>query len=186
MAASQSKIFSEINITPLTDIFLVLLIIMMIVAPMMSQMNQDIKPPTVENGEGVEQGKLTVEVTKDGQFFVEGNEVAATGLLDIMKTHIAENAENAGSTSEPVELNEKGLPSDIDDPAKTIVIRADKTARSGAVMKIFEAARDAGFYKVTVAGEALSKSRQDELQLPSSSAADTFEDTGAFDTEGGF
>ena len=43
-------------------------------------------------------------------------------------------------------------------------IRADKGTRSGQVLKVFEAARDAGFTKVTVAGEALSDSRQNQLQ----------------------
>ena len=37
MNTKKGKLFTEINITPLTDIFLVLLIIMMVVAPILDQ-----------------------------------------------------------------------------------------------------------------------------------------------------
>ena len=40
--AGQRKTFNEINITPLTDIFLVLLIIMMVIAPSFQSVDQDI------------------------------------------------------------------------------------------------------------------------------------------------
>ncbi len=42
--------FNEINITPLTDIFLVLLIIMMVVAPSFQSMDNAVEVPEVNNG----------------------------------------------------------------------------------------------------------------------------------------
>lgn len=138
--ANRRQIFSDINITPLTDIFLVLLIIMMVVAPMIQNVRQDIKPPQVNEGSALDQGPITVEVTKDGQFFIENQEVSQDGL----KTALVEKSAS---------LKEKN-----------VIIRADRLTRSGAVMKIFEAARDAAYEKVTVAGEPLSKERQSALQ----------------------
>ena len=138
-ASSRRQTFSDINITPLTDIFLVLLIIMMVVAPMMQSHRQDIKAPQIANGQSMKQSKLTVEVTKDGQYFVNGTETPAKNLA-------------AAFGKEAANLTEKN-----------VVIRADQQTRSGAVMTVLEAARDAKFVKVTVAGEALSEKRQESL-----------------------
>ncbi len=50
--------FNEINITPLTDIFLVLLIIMMVIAPSFQSMDNNIKMPEVNSGVAVEEKML--------------------------------------------------------------------------------------------------------------------------------
>ena len=62
---SGKKIFNEINITPLTDIFLVLLIIMMVVAPMFQAIDQDITLPSINSGLSVDDKEVTVAVTKN-------------------------------------------------------------------------------------------------------------------------
>ena len=46
----KSKLFTEINITPLTDIFLVLLIIMMVIAPTFQSMDNSISIPEINSG----------------------------------------------------------------------------------------------------------------------------------------
>ena len=46
--------FNEINITPLTDIFLVLLIIMMVIAPSFQSMDNNIKMPEINSGLSIE------------------------------------------------------------------------------------------------------------------------------------
>ena len=62
----KQKLFTEINITPLTDIFLVLLIIMMVVAPSFQSMDNAVDVPEVNNGINIENSKVTVSITKDG------------------------------------------------------------------------------------------------------------------------
>ena len=62
----KKALFTEINITPLTDIFLVLLIIMMVVAPTFQSMDNAITMPEVNSGTAIEQQNATVAVTKDG------------------------------------------------------------------------------------------------------------------------
>ena len=76
MAFKTSKgkdaLFTEINITPLTDIFLVLLIIMMVIAPTFQSNDSSIKMPEINSGLSVEQKNTTISVTKDNQFYING------------------------------------------------------------------------------------------------------------------
>ena len=55
----ERKTFNEINITPLTDIFLVLLIIMMVIAPLLDQQGLNLTVP-----ENVEQEHVTNKESK--------------------------------------------------------------------------------------------------------------------------
>jgi biopolymer transport protein ExbD len=136
----QGSIFTEINITPLTDIFLVLLIIMMVIAPMFQEANQDIKVPKINSGQGVEENLVTVEITKEGQLYLRGAKVSSAELAVNLSTLAT------------------GL------PEKHLVVRADQNTHSSEVLKVFEAAGQAGFEKLTIAGEPLSAERQEELK----------------------
>jgi biopolymer transport protein ExbD/biopolymer transport protein TolR len=173
--AGRKQVFNEINITPLTDIFLVLLIIMMVVAPMMQQVRKDILPPKIQSGSAVEQNKLTVEVAKDGAIYVQGQATTADQLTTTLKAQedqlIAKTGGQRQQAANGGENAETGQ-------EKNLIIRADKATKSGQVLKIFEAARDAGFTKVTVAGEPLAADRQAELQQSQSSAGPMANPTG--------
>jgi biopolymer transport protein ExbD len=81
----QKQLFSEINITPLTDIFLVLLTIMIVVAPFMRQARTDIKLPDVVSGAEVQKDVVTVDVTSDGKYFVDTVEVPVERLSDVLR-----------------------------------------------------------------------------------------------------
>ena len=155
---NHKQVFNDINITPLTDIFLVLLIIMMVVAPMMQQVRQDIKPPSLKTGSALEPNKLTVEVTEKGAFYVQGLETKPDDLMATLKEQEAllERKSTTESTAETASGETSG--------DKLLVIRADKATKSGQVLKVFEAARDAGFTTVTVAGEPLTDDRKAQLQ----------------------
>jgi biopolymer transport protein ExbD len=139
MAKSVST-FSDINITPLTDIFLVLLVIMMVVAPNLNQQNQPVTLPKLQAGDAINPNLLTVEVTKANQYYVQGKQTPEAGLSAAIKTF-----------SDTL-------------PEKKIVIRADQTVKSGAVLTIMEAAANSGFEKLLVAGEALSDKRAKVLE----------------------
>ena len=85
MAIKTSKgkqaLFTEINITPLTDIFLVLLIIMMVIAPSFQSMDKNINVPEINSGISIEQKDATVSVTKDGEMFLNGNKISKDNLV---------------------------------------------------------------------------------------------------------
>lgn len=137
---SRKKTFNEINITPLTDIFLVLLIIMMVIAPSFQSVDNNIKMPEINSGLSIENEKATVSITKDGSFYVNETKVAPDDI------------EN--SFSNIISSLEK----------KEVVVRADKETKSSEIMKVMKAAQNAGFEKLVVAGEPLSKKQQQELK----------------------
>ncbi len=140
-SSGDKTIFSEINITPLTDIFLVLLIIMMVMAPMFQAVDQDIKLPTINSGLSVEENKVTVAVTQKGEYYVNS---APTKL------------KNLGKALKAV------LPKD--DKEKIVILKADGDAKTSAIIKVMEEASHAGYAKLTVAGEPLSPGQQEELE----------------------
>ena len=84
MAFSSSNdkktLFTEINITPLTDIFLVLLIIMMVIAPSFQSIDKDINIPEINSGIAVEQKNAEIAVTKQGNYFINGKPVSSAGI----------------------------------------------------------------------------------------------------------
>ncbi len=138
--SGKKALFTEINITPLTDIFLVLLIIMMVVAPTFQSVDNSIAIPEVNSGTAIEQGKVTVSVTKDGTIYVDGEKTttsALTSKLEALKT---------------------------DDEKAEVVVKADEKAKSSIILEIMDAAQDAHYKKLIVAGEPLNKKEQKELE----------------------
>ena len=136
----KEALFTEINITPLTDIFLVLLIIMMVVAPTFQSMDNDINIPEINSGVSIEQKNCTVSVTKEGLLYINGKQVS----VDRLSTEL--------TTIKP--MLEK----------KEVVVKADENAKNSVVLKIMDAAQEAGYEKLIVAGEPLSKKEQNELK----------------------
>ena len=136
----KKNTFNYIKITPFTDIFLVLLIIMMVIAPSFQSMDNNIKMPEINSGLSIENEKATVSITKDGSFFVNETKVSPDDLEDSFN-NIISNLEK-----------------------KEVVVRADKETKSSEIMKVMKAAQNAGFEKLVVAGEPLSKKQQEELK----------------------
>ncbi|MDX1918950.1 MAG: biopolymer transporter ExbD [Candidatus Caenarcaniphilales bacterium] len=76
----QRQTFSEINITPLTDVFLVLLVIMFLIAPLLdNQAALKVDPPAAQSAKNNDQSKqktILIEVTKDGTIAVNSKVIA--------------------------------------------------------------------------------------------------------------
>ena len=136
----KEALFTEINITPLTDIFLVLLIIMMVVAPTFQSNDSSITVPEINSGVAIEQKNATVSVTKEGNLYLNGNPVTEENLTD-----------------ELIALKET-----LEKPE--VVVKADERVKSAEIMKIMNAAQDAEYKKLIVAGEPLSKKEQKDLK----------------------
>ena len=136
----KKSLFTEINITPLTDIFLVLLIIMMVVAPSFQSMDNDVDVPEVNNGVNIEDEKVTVSITKDGAMYVNGQGISSSQL-----------------TSKLIAV--KG---DAKDPE--VIVKADKNIKSSIIMDVMDAAQNAEYKKLIVAGEPLNKKEEKELK----------------------
>ena len=121
------KTFNEINITPLTDIFLVLLIIMMVVAPMLDQQGIGLTVP-----ENVEQSKidkeskiLTVTVTSNNKYYIHNVEVSVDKLGTVLSQEV------------------KNYPDGL-------LIETDGEATHGAVVTLMDKARYAGVKEISL------------------------------------
>jgi biopolymer transport protein ExbD len=120
--------FNEINITPLTDIFLVLLIIMMVVAPLLDKQGISLTVP-----ENVEQSQmddkepqiLTIVVTQGDKYLINNEEVSP----DILGTVL----------SQEIKKYPDGL-----------LIQADGSSSHGAVVKLMDKARYAGVKAISL------------------------------------
>ena len=135
----KGKMFTEINITPLTDIFLVLLIIMMVVAPTFQSMDNAITIPEINSGVSIEQKNAEVAITKEGAMYLNGNPVTEEQLSDELAA----------------------LKPSLEKPE--LVVKADEKVKSSEIMKVMNAAQDAEYKKLIVAGEPLSKKEQNDL-----------------------
>ena len=138
--SGKKALFTEINITPLTDIFLVLLIIMMLIAPTFQSVDNNITIPEVNSGTAIEQGKVIVSVTKEGTVYVDTKRSSLSMLSKDLEALKGDN-ENA-----------------------EVVVKADEKVKSSIIMEIMDAAQDAHYKKLIVAGEPLNKKDQRKLE----------------------
>ncbi len=127
--------FTEINITPLTDVFLVLVIILLITAPLIQNNGLKVELPTSASGDKDEQKKtLVVGVDSKGQFSVNGTVIPEDNLLAALRRE-------AQATGQ-----------------KVLVVQADAEARQKNVVKVMDAARQAGLERLVVATQPSSGS----------------------------
>lgn len=119
--------FNEINITPLTDIFLVLLIIMMVVAPLLDQQGLNLAVPEVVNQEQIAKDSkiMNFSVTDDNKYIFDGQEVKAEDLENVVSQHV------------------KDFPDGL-------LIQVDDNADHGTVVKLMDSARNVGVTSISL------------------------------------
>ncbi len=122
----ERNTFNEINITPLTDIFLVLLIIMMVIAPLLDQQGLNLSVPNNVEAEEIKDSKLlNITVTNDDRFFLGENEIRPEKLEALIKD------------------SAKDFPDGL-------LILAQPESSHGAVVKVMDSARNAGITNVSI------------------------------------
>jgi biopolymer transport protein TolR len=121
-----TKIKAVINITPLVDVVLVLLIIFMVMAPQMMRKGPDVDlPGTAKPREqGDERGRILVSIDQVGGLWIDDQAVTADHLVDNLRAA-------AG-----------------DDPNPKVVIRGDARLRFGEVRQAMVSIDQAGFQGV--------------------------------------
>jgi len=123
MAAGSSKgIKSDINVTPLVDVVLVLLIIFMVITPML-QRGKDVKLPRamkVDEKKGEDADPIIVSVTPDKSIYIERDKYDDEGFQAALQKKI------------------------IGEPGKKILLKGDQTLTFDDVRKVMNLARKAG------------------------------------------
>ena len=123
----ERKTFNEINITPLTDIFLVLLIIMMVIAPLLDQQGLNLTVPDNVAEEQVKKDTkiLTVNVSSNDKYYIDGSEVSADNLENTLKSQVANFPDG-------------------------MMIETDGNSTHGAIVKLMDSARNVGVKSISV------------------------------------
>lgn len=120
--------FNEINITPLTDIFLVLLIIMMVIAPMLDQQGLNLAVPEIVDAENIQKDSkiLNLFVTQDNTVLFDDHEVLISNLDSFFAS------------------NYKKYPDGL-------LIQADGDSDHGTIVKVMDKARNSGITSISIA-----------------------------------
>jgi biopolymer transport protein TolR len=120
---------SDINVTPLVDVMLVLLIIFMVTAPMMtSGVNVDL-PKTEAKPLNTDAKPVTVSINADGKIYLQDESLELADLVDKL-TAVTES-----------------------DKDRRIFVRADKGISYGQVMQVMATVAQGGFTKVALLAE---------------------------------
>ncbi len=126
----DENIVAEINITPLTDVFLVLLIIFMISSSAMLEGGFNVKLPSAKStsiSNSSTNKPVYITVAQGGQIAVNSKTATEETLIETLKSELA--------------LTEE----------RTVVIRGDESVFLGNAVKIMDAARAAGAEKIAIA-----------------------------------
>ena len=129
----RSDLISDINVTPLVDVMLVLLIIFMVTAPMMIHGVKVNLPVTESKSIKSKEDPLILSITKKKLIFIENYNVTLDALKGKLKKIVANRA------------------------GKEILLQADKDVPYGFVMKVMSQVKEAGISKVGMITEPLHK-----------------------------
>jgi biopolymer transport protein TolR len=121
LGGAKGGVKSDINVTPLVDVMLVLLIIMMLVAPMLQQ-GVSVKLPTAENtvDKPEQQGQTVLAISKDKSIYLNAKPVPDGDIA----RRVGELLENKTD--------------------KIVLIKADEEVEYSAVMSAMDQLRQAG------------------------------------------
>ncbi len=124
---------SDINVTPLVDVILVLLIIFMVTAPMMTR-GIDVRLPKTESGSDATDQRLVVSIDSDNTVYLNDHPVNVNLLTDRLKTEIKRTG-----------IDFVFLRADQDVPYGRVMVVMDQIKKSGAdrVGMVTQAARPA-------------------------------------------
>ena len=125
LGGAKGGVKYDINVTPLVDVMLVLLIIMMLVAPMLQQ-GVDVRLPQAANtvDKPETSGQTVLSITNDRRFYVNSVQVAETEMLNRIQGALEETRE------------------------RIVLIKGDEDATYGSIMTVMDELRRVGIEDV--------------------------------------
>ncbi len=124
--------FADINVTPLVDVCLVLLIIFMVVTPMLSS-GVDVELPKAKTTTTAQDNgqHMVLSIREDGVVFVDSAETSLDDLLDVVNEEYRR------------------------DPNRAILIKAHKTLHYGEVRAVMDRLSEGGMTTMLLAAEKI-------------------------------
>jgi biopolymer transport protein ExbD len=125
----RRELFEGINITPFTDVVLVLLIIFMIATPLLIRSEIKVNLPRTSSAEAAPQKTLVITIDTAGGVYVEGVRVALTDLKASLTAALSKR------------------------PDAPVIIMGDRDVRYDLVVRVLEIARSCGVNRLSLAVE---------------------------------
>lgn len=131
---NDEGLVTGINVTPLVDVCLVLVIIFMVTAPLLSEPVFKVSLPKARTQEGEEKEKIVVSLAREEKYAV--NQKAFTGKDEFYRAL-------------ELAIRQSGL--------KLVVIKADQDAGYGLLTDVMQRSKEAGASSITIATEQKKK-----------------------------
>ena len=126
---SSRGIKSDINVTPLIDVVMVLLIIFMVVTPLLERGKSVNLPNSQKSDENKEAKTLVISMPSDNTLWVEGTPATTETLASVLSQALAE------------------------DPSKKVMLKGDETLKVKSVREVMAIAKGAGVSQVLLGVE---------------------------------
>jgi biopolymer transport protein ExbD len=118
---------SEINLTPMLDVTFIMLIFFIVTSSFVKEAGIDVNKPAAATAETKERGNILVAITDTGQIWIDKRPVDVRAVRANIERLHAEN------------------------PQGSVVIQADENSKNGLLVKVMDAAREAGVGNVSIA-----------------------------------
>ncbi len=128
-SSSSGGPITGINITPLVDVCLVLVIIFMVTAPLLTQPNLPVELPKARTAEGKEKENITITITKEGRWALNEKEMEPAQLESQLPQRVAASRD------------------------KFVIIRADRGSSYAFTLEAMRMAKAAGAKDTAIATE---------------------------------
>ena len=136
-AVPPSPTMMRINVTPIIDVALVLVIILLITAPMLSVSDMNIKLPAADTREAEDQHRITLTLDPEGEIAIDDARVDPAKVAALLRARL---------------IGEK-------DENTLVVVRADQSVPHRMVRDLIEKAHDAGAVRLAVATRQEGRAR---------------------------
>lgn len=133
MKTEQDEPISDINVVPLVDIILVVLIIFMVTAPMIMKPSINVNLPKAASGEQTNPTQLNITVTQDGSILLNGSPATEEQVRSKAVEQVATN------------------------PDVQAVIAADQSVAHGKVVSVLDLVKSSGVKKFAISIEKASQ-----------------------------
>ena len=126
---SGAPLLIKINVTPIIDVALVLVIILLVTAPILSVADLDIELPTAHTRGAEDEQRISISLGPEGELAVDERMVSFASLASAVQARISESG----------------------DASTLVVVRADAAATHGEIRVLMREIKGAGAKRIAVA-----------------------------------